>query len=91
METQVERPEERKDVHQDEQNHGRHDKCHLQLVVAHPARCLVRGVGLHVIYESHQRRNHQLSEKKFSENRASPTDSQYVDTDSRFVNLVFFP
>ena len=52
METQVERPEQRKDVHQDEQNHGRHDECHLQLVVAHPARRLMWLVGLHIFNET---------------------------------------
>lgn len=50
MEAQIERPEERKDVHQDEQDHRRHDECHLQLVIAHPTRGLVRGGGLHISY-----------------------------------------
>ena len=49
METQVQRPEQREDVHQDEQNHRRHDECHLQLVVAHPTRCFKRMVGLHIL------------------------------------------
>ncbi len=48
METQVQRPEEREDVHQDEQNHGGHDECHLQLVVAHSTRRSVRRVALHI-------------------------------------------
>ena len=51
METQVERPEQGEDVHQDEQNHGWHDECHLQLVVAHPARRFKRTVGLHISSE----------------------------------------
>ena len=54
METQVERPEQRKDVHQDEQNHGRHDECHFQLVVAHPTRCLVREIGLHISNDTYE-------------------------------------
>jgi len=48
METQVQRPQEWKDVHQDEQNHGGHDECHLQLVVAHPARRSMWVVGSHI-------------------------------------------
>ena len=48
METQVQGPQQRKNVHQDEQNHGGHDKCHLQLVITHPARRSMWVVGLHI-------------------------------------------
>ena len=56
METQVQRPQQWEDVHQDEQNHGGHDECHLQLVIVHPARHLrfhtgKRRGGLHIILE----------------------------------------
>ena len=54
METQVQRPEQRENVHQDEQNHGGHDKCHLQLVVAHPTRRFKRTVGLHIFNETYE-------------------------------------
>ena len=54
MEAEVEGPQQRKDVHQDEQNHGRHDECHLQLVIAHPARHFMYGVGLHIFLESQE-------------------------------------
>ena len=64
MKAQVQRPQQRKDVHQDEQNHGGHDKCHLQLVVAHPARCFIPGVGLHIIYEEPLAIRSQPSGKK---------------------------
>lgn len=69
METQVQRPQQWKDVHQDEQNHRRHDECHFQLIIAHPARHLrfhtaKGGGGLHIIYESRQQRSHQSSEKR---------------------------
>ena len=47
METQIERPQEGKDVHQDEQNHRRHDECHLKLVVAHSTR---ETVSLHILF-----------------------------------------
>ena len=45
METQIERPQKRKDVHQDEQYHRWHDECHLQLVITHPTR---ETVDLHI-------------------------------------------
>ena len=54
METQIQRPQQRKNVHQDEQNHGGHDKCHLQLVITHPARCLVWVVGKHIYFETYE-------------------------------------
>ena len=54
METQVQRPEQRENVHQDEQNHGGHDKCHLQLVVAHSTRRFKRTVGLHISNETYE-------------------------------------
>ena len=71
MKTQVQRPQQGKDVHQDEQNHGGHDKCHLQLVVAHPARRFKRVVGSHIIYESRQQRNYQPSEKRLRNTNTS--------------------
>ena len=49
MKTQIERPQKGKDVHQDEQNHRRHDECHLKLVIAHSTR---EAVGLHIFVVS---------------------------------------
>ena len=76
MKAQVQRPQQWKDVHQDEQNHGGHDKCHLQLVVAHPTRRLrfhtgKGGVGLHIVYESRQQRSYQPSEKRLRNTNTS--------------------
>ena len=45
MKTQIERPQEGKYVHQDEQYHRWHDECHLKLVIAHSTR---EAVGLHI-------------------------------------------